>query len=164
MSTQLKNGKKPLSSKPKRQSEYIREGDLFGNPLSIPPHIQEELKAKGLEGRFVDNKKLQDNYGYHDKGWTPYKKSTPTASDTIDKSDTKIGADPDGAFRRGSLILAVKPIEAAEKHRTLLKQKANRQKQHTKARAAELRQMAKESFGNSEVFEGYEENDDESDE
>ena len=60
-------------------------------------------------------------------------------------------------FRRGSLILATKSKEAAEKHRQVLRQKADRQKSYNKDKAAELRQMAKASFADAKkvIFEGY---------
>ena len=152
----LKQGKRPLSQK----SKPLREEDLFGNPLSIPPTILAELKGKGLEPRFIDAKKLYENHGYHAKGWVPYKRSTTSPSDTIevDKAEFKSGSDPDGTFRRGTLILAVRSIDISNKHRELNRQKADRQKGHTRQQAAELRQLAKESFGDAKrvIFEGYE--------
>lgn len=154
MSQGLKQGKRPLSQK----HVQLREEDLFGNPLSLPPSIKEELKAAGLEARFIDAKKLYENHGYHPKGWVPYKRSTQNQSDTLEKSEFKSGSDPDGTFRRGTLILATRPIEVSEKHRLLNRQKADRQKGYTKQKAAELRQMAKEAFQDAKrvIFEGYE--------
>lgn len=150
--SELKNGRKPIRNK--QQAEYINEEELFGNPLKLPPSLEAELKAAGLEWRFIDSKKLYQNHGYHDKGWTPYKRD---ASETT-KADFKEGADPDGVFRRGSLILATKSKEACEKHRQVLRQKADRQKSYNKSKAAELRQMAKESFKDAKkvIYEGYE--------
>lgn len=157
MSQGIKSGKRPLSSK--NSDIILRDEDVFGNPLSLPPGLKAELAEKGLEARFIDSKKLYDNHGYHDKGWTPYKRSSQSSSATLDKSEFKSGSDPDGVFRRGSLILAVKPKEEVEKHRLLLKQKANRQKTYNKTTAAELRKLAREASANSEVYEGYDEND-----
>ncbi len=153
MSEAIKKGKKPLSSKPK-SSEYIREEELFGNPLKLPAGLEAKFKAEGKEWRFIDSKKLYENHGYHDKGWVPYKRD---ASEATTKADFTAGNDPDGVFRRGTLILATKPKEAAEKHRQLLRQKADRQKSYNKDKAAELRQMAKASFADAKkvIFEGY---------
>ena len=153
-SNAIKNGKKPI--KAKVQASIIREDELFGNPLKLPPGLEAELIAAKLIWRFIDSKKLYENHGYHDKGWTPYKRTN--MSETDKKAEFKDGSDPDGVYRRGSLILAVKPNEAAEKHRQFLRQKADRQKSYNKTKAAELRQMARESFQDAKkvIFEGYE--------
>ena len=155
MSQSLKQGKRPINQKPKQ----LREEDIFGNPLTIPPAIQAELKEKKLEGRFIDAKKLYENHGYHPKGWIPYKRSTPKSGTIeVESVDFKSGSDPDGTFRRGSLILAVRSIDASNQHRELNRQKADRQRGHMKSRAAELRQMARENFGEAKrvIYEGYE--------
>ena len=162
MSQGLKQGKKPLSKKPAIKDMIIREDDLFGNPLTVPPHVAADIEKQGKEARWVDARKIYDNHGYHAKGWMPYKKSDELmAKEGQSQSDFKSGADPDGTLRHGSLILAVKPKEAAEKHRQLLKQKAERQKGYNKQKAAEFRQMAKEGFKDAKkvIFEGYDDED-----
>lgn len=156
MNNQLKGGKRPLPQK--KAEPLLREDDLFGNMLKLDPVLETELKEKGLEGRFVDAKKLYEAGGYHPKGWVVYKR-TPT-SDTIGSNEFKFGSDPDGIVRRGSLILAVKTKEQAEKHREFLRRKAALQSTVVPKAAEALRRTARENNVDTRVDETYDEDKD----
>jgi hypothetical protein len=156
MNNQLKGGKRPLPGK--KGPEPIREDELFGNMLKLDPDIAQELKDKGLEGRFVDAKKLYEANGYHPKGWRVYKRTT--ASGTIGSNEFKFGTDPDGIIRRGSLILAVKTKEEAEKHREFLRRKAALQSSVVPKAAEALRRTARENNVDTRVDETYDEDKD----
>lgn len=156
MSTKIINGKKPLSAKP-QGSNFVTE-DIFGNTLALPEGLAKTLEEQGLEARWVNAKQLYANQGYHNRGWVVYKQAS---SGTIDNASFLRGNDPDGLVRRGDCILAVKKIEAAEKHRQYLKDKAERQNRTSKDAASELRQMASAGGVKTQIHEGYDEDGDE---
>lgn len=154
MST-LKQGKKPLSTKPSQS--VLTDDDVFGNALTISSELKAELEDQGLSWRFIDSKRLYEMNGYNDKGWEPYKRRNATIQD---KQDFRFGKDPEGVVRRGSLILAVKSKEKAELHRNYLRQKAERYSHFNRKKADELRAFARENRVESAIHEGFEENDD----
>lgn len=151
-------GKVPKSKRP-ASNPFSPDDELFGNALSVPQEIKEELDRKGLEGRFVDAEKLYKMGGYHPKGWVPYKRDKKEG-DTLGTVDWKFGSDPEGVIRRGSVILAVKSKESAQKHRDYLVTRAERlsPQNFDKEKAEELRQVAKDNRADAVVTEGYEDN------
>lgn len=148
-------GKKPLSARETYKEAALTE-DIFGNTLAIPEQLRKELEDQGLVGRWVNSKTLYANQGYHPKQWVPYKKKT---SDTMDTKDFLNGSDPSGIVRRGDCILAVKKTEDVQKHRSYLKQKADRYTRFNKEKADELRSLARENRVSTVVDEGYNEED-----
>lgn len=149
----LNKGRKPISEKPTQR--VISPEEVFGNSLKLDPELEAELDAKGLEGRFVDYKKLVEFAGYHKHGWTPYKRDI---SATIGSADFKFGADPDGLVRRGTVVLAVKPKEKVQIHRDFLKQKAQKYSQSNKNLAQEMRDYVRRDGSSAEVLEGWDSN------
>ena len=126
----FKDGKKPLSQKPTGTDT----GFEFGNKLFIEPELKAKAATEGKELRFISAKKLYENAGYHENGWTPYiveKGSFGTLS------GFKFGNDPDGVLRRGDAILACRSVELSEKHRTHLKNKASKYSQNAHKKDAE---------------------------
>jgi hypothetical protein len=121
MSSQIKGGKKPLSQKPSFKPNLQDTG--FGDALYIGPELKAELTAKGLEGRWIDYKLLADFGGNHKNQWRAYKPDNKEANNDY---GVMIGNDPHGLLRRGSLVFAVKPVEKAEAHREMNRQKAER--------------------------------------
>jgi hypothetical protein len=155
----LRQGRRPLSTKP--QAPVMNYDDIFGNNLTISKELQAELEQKGLVARFVDAKKLHEFNGYHPKGWVPYKREKKIGSATMDGDEFKFGNDPSGCIRRGSLILAVKTKEQAQKHRQFLDQRAEHQlsSNNDAVRAQELKQFAREKGLDTKVIEGVDDND-----
>jgi hypothetical protein len=131
----LKDGKKPLSQKP--TPTMLEDGFDFGNKLYIEPSLKAEAKAKGLEIRFINAKKLMENSGYHENRWVPYLVEKGT-NGTL--SGFKFGNDPDGVLRRGDCILAARPIETGDAHRKTLHNRASRYSQ-------EAQKNAEKNFG-----------------
>lgn len=148
----IQKGKKHISN---RTTAPINAGEIFGDLLKLDDELKAELATKGLEGRFVDAQKLYAFGGYHKNGWQAYKREKGA---NIGNTDFKLGTDPDGIVRRGTLILAVKPIELAVKHRSYLRAKSDRYSKVQQSRAEELRRSARASNTEVEVLEGYEEN------
>lgn len=148
-------GKKPLSARETYKNESLTE-DIFGNTLAISAGLRKELADQGLVGRWVNAKTLYANQGYHPKNWVPYKSK---ASGTMDNKDFLNGNDPSGIIRRGDCILAVKKNEDVAKHRSYLKQKADRYSRFNKEKAEELRTLARENRVSTIVDEGYNEED-----
>lgn len=151
-----KNGRQPISKRPRRNS-FVAADDVFGNPLTLDDNLKKELADQGLAYRFVDAKRLYEMGGYHDKGWIPYKR-TSKASDSIGLGEFKFGSDPEGIIRRGSLILAVKTAEQVAKHRAFLRVRADRGADFNHEKAEELKKFARDKGLGAEVYEGYEDN------
>ena len=147
-----KNGKMPLS---KKGTVTANPDSVFTNKLAIPKDIQADLDKRGMVGRFVDAKALTENYGYHKSDWIPYQMPTE-----LRKSQWHTGNDPDGTFRRGSLVLACKSKEDVAKHKAFLKLRAEQTTvtRHNKEEAEKMRHWAKETGGGVKILEGYEEN------
>lgn len=153
---QMKNGKLPLSAKAAPASTGAAFASQFGNRLAVDDGLHQEITGKGLEYRWLDAKKLYANQGYHENGWTAYKRTAAPV-------DFKNGNDPDGIIRRGSMVLGVRAKTMGDSHRAHLRDRALAQvgKDRNAAQrrgAAELRKMA----GNSgiKVTEGDDEADD----
>lgn len=147
-------GRKPLSTKAK-PSMFSTE-DIFGNPLALTPELKKELEEQGLVGRWVSAKELVANQGYHKRGWRAYERKKDA---TMSGAESIFGRDPSGVVRRGDCILAVKTKEEVETHRAHLSEKANRYKRYSREQAMELKQMARNAGIDSEIDEGYGEED-----
>lgn len=153
----MKNGKLPLSQKPKPASTAHLSSDFLGNQLAIDDELKAELKGKNLEYRFIDANEAYANGGYHKRGWSVYKRDTPPTG-TI---SFKFGNDPEGIVRRGTMILAVKRAEDAQRHRDYLAYLADNAsiKKKQKADAELLRKHARDNQVDMNVEEGYGEED-----
>lgn len=145
----IKNGQKPLSAKVLAKPAGLNAEDLFGNPLGLDPELTGELEKKGLAWRFISAKRFQDMGGTHPKGWRPYKCDKMLSS----SPDFVFGSSGDGYVRRGDLILATRPNELHEKHKTYLNQEALRGRQIQQSQAQHLREMVRGA--NIKVHEGY---------
>lgn len=149
----IKNGKKPISIKELARSAGFEDFDIVSDPFKLHSLISKELEDKKLGARFISMKALQTHFGSHPKGWRPYK---PDCLDSI-KGDLKLGIDPEGFVRRGDTILAVKPLEAVERHKTFLAIQANAMDPDTIRRqlADELRSNAREAGVDTVIKDGY---------
>jgi len=152
----MKNGKLPLSAKTAPKSNLFAE--KFGNRLAIPEAVQNEIDSQNLAARWVAANTLAANNGYHKNGWVAYK------SKGTNVGDFRFGTDPEGVIRRGSMILAVRPMEIHESHKEFLAERAQApigkdRKAHQRQAAKELRKMAQDSGINTVIEEGDEDND-----
>ena len=156
MKPMIKNGQKPISSKPTSAGAYE-----FGpsSILEISPELKAELDQKGLSYRFVDGGKLSQMGGFHKNGWRIYRQDKK-ASGTMDGTEFFYGQDPDGYVRRGTLVLAVKPKSMNDAHKAYLAERVESSKTHNARKAAELRALAKENRVEKQItiHEGFEEN------
>ena len=150
----LKQGRKPIGQRI-TVADTQEENEIFGNALKIDATLRKELEDKNLECRFVDAKQLYEMGGYHKNGWLPYKRDQ---SAILSSSGFKFGNDPDRIVRRGSLVLAARTKEYGDKHRRLLRSKADRYAQVTKRSAQELREFATKNNIDAQIHEGFEEN------
>ncbi len=148
------NGRKPLSSKVK--SPVVSEPTFFSNKMSVSEDIKTELAKKGLDYRFIDYKKYVADGNNHSKGWTVYR------SDSLkDTGSFLSGTNPDGIIRRGSTVLATRPLHQSQEHKDWLAQKASMSKGFKQAKADELRQMAKDNSLDTVVDGGFDGEDNE---
>ena len=148
---EIKNGKKPISAKPKSQSLTL--DDLFGNTLSVSPEVAKAIESKGMAYRWISYTKFIQMGGQHERAWRPIKRKDCGMMDSSPEND------PDGFIRRGDLVLAVRPKELHEKHRAYLRQEAQRGKTVQKSHADELRKYAKDQGIDMKISEGYGEED-----
>lgn len=151
-----KNGKPTLQDKAANMSNSI-DTALETDYFYVSPEIVREIKSKGMVHRWINAKKLQDNYGFDRRQWKPYKKNEG-ASVT---SNSFGGTDSEGYIRRGDLILAVRPQAVNDRVASEIRRKnGNLQKSQQKVAAEEMRQSLKESgVAGIKVHEGYDEND-----
>jgi hypothetical protein len=147
----IKNGKKPLSQK--QGPCRVTADEIYGNATALSEELKKELEEQGLVPHWVDYKQMKELDGYHRSGWQIYFRKNHA---NIDNQEAKFGRSPDGIVRRGTLVLAVKTKESAEKHKAYLKDRAERYsgKIHKK-QAEEFRQLAKQSGLNTTVETGY---------
>ncbi len=153
--SQIKKGKKPLSSKP--TTALFNVDDIFTNHLAIPAEIKKYADSQGWELRWVDADEMIRNGGQHKRGWLPFVK--PEELKSKDTLGFKLGNDPDGIVRRTSLLLAYRPKIQGDKHRAFNRQRAELSAAiFNKEQAEKFRQEASENNMNVEVLEGFEEN------
>lgn len=138
--------KKPQFTKNGR----VTKPDFATSNFDISPDIKQVLQKEGLEGRYVNIKRLQDLGGVSQKGWVPYK----IPKEVQEKRAANLfGSDPDGFVRRGDLVLAVKKKEDAEHHRAWLRQEASDNRVNNgmiRKKEQELKDMIKD-FGIEKV-------------
>jgi len=144
------NGKvaKPKVSK---TSDMEALKNLFANPsqLDVPLNIEKYCKEKGLECRWIDANRLKASGGLHLRRWEVFK-----VPSELENNEVKFGIPADKTVRRGSLLLAVRPIIVGDAHRSVLKDKAEAKSK--KSHAQELKQMARDAGVPIKIHEGYE--------
>ena len=135
----------------KKKAQPIYEDD---DENDIDHLLKEELAEKQLEYRFIDYKQAVKNGGRSRTGWRVYVRES---------EDPRIAGisgmtDPDGLTRNGTLVLAVKTAQAAEKQRKRTRDQNRTLKKYNDLKAAELDSEAKKLGGNSQAIVGYERN------
>ena len=146
--------KKPTVN-PKRDPEIKFDyQEFYQNTLSLPQAFKEKLKSEGLDYRFLNRTEFRKNGNTHRSHWRAYVlKDSP-------ENVGLIGITPDGHIQRGDLILGVREKAMSAGHVKYLRQRANQYANHNKAKADEIRTLAREHGVESEtkVFEGFEDN------
>jgi hypothetical protein len=142
MSQGNKNGQKPASQKAELN---IFNDTQFNDNLAIPQSLKNEAASQGFELRFVDYKKMAEFGGVHKNGWQAYSRKKGDAG-TMDSAAFQFGNDPNGIIRRGTLILAYRPVSMGDQHRAMLEQRAARYRgNYHRKQAEEMKQSVKES-------------------
>lgn len=117
MSTKIKAGKLPVTSRP--QAARITADEAFGGGgMVLPEDIAEHGRKEGLSFRWLNASEVYKNQGYHTRGWQVYKRPNPGPI------NFQFGQDPEGVVRRGDCILGYKTKEAVTRHKEYLRQKA----------------------------------------
>jgi hypothetical protein len=150
MSNNIKNGRKPLSSKGE-PNPY--EGFFSRTITDIDPSLKAELEAKGLEWRWISNKEFAEAGNQHHNYWTPYQtKQTAEKSGDI----LNFGTTSDGFIRRKTMVLAARPKQLGDAHRAQLKQKAARlQGDAERQNKSELEEVASRAGIKAKIDVGY---------
>lgn len=133
MSQKMKDGKLVIDSETDKYFAAVMESNPFSakrdaSLYDVPPAIQKELKAKGLEWRWIDSKEYQANGNQHKNYWVPYRR-TEVSSMESDTFEFKGGISADGYIRRKGSVLAVRPKQLGDKHRAMIEEKTRRQAQ-----------------------------------
>lgn len=152
MSEQIKQGKRPIEQK--RQPAFIKDDEVFASVLHVDDGLKKELASKGLECRWVDANRMVRDGGFHPAGWQVYKRDKKAQSDIL---DFKLGSDPEGIIRRGTCVLATRPISHGDRHRAMLAQRTARQSGVAQEAAHQLREMAKQGNVQSAVDDSFDE-------
>lgn len=128
--------------------------EFENNKLKLSAELKKEIADQGLEYRFINKSRFAEAGNMHRGAWKPY---NVKARDVI---ETFQGIDPEGVITRGDLILAVRPKAIGTKFRQRLLEKNARYASFNKAKAEELRDMARKAGISDEVtiHEGYEDN------
>jgi len=150
-----KGGKMPLSQKKSEASDLYFDEDP--SILTVDPALKRELEAKGYAVRWINAGQYRNGGNFHKNGWQAYR---PDQSATQGALSFQYGISADGFIIRNDLLLAIKPIEHAERQRARIKQKADMMAGVEKRRAAELRETMRAAGLGTKVFEGYEGNGD----
>lgn len=116
--------------------------------------LKKELEGQDLEYRFVDFKQAKSLGGASRSGWRIYKRKSP---------DPRIQgieslADPDGLVRKGTLVLAVKHKQLAQKQRDRINVRRKILSGYNKQVASEVDSKARRLGGSSHGIAGYEKN------
>lgn len=127
----------------------------FDDENDIDDALKKELKAKGLQYRFVDFKQAKLNGGRNRSGWMVYRRE----SEDPRLAGIAALADPDGLVRSGSMVLAVKTIQGAERQRAKIRAQSEAQAGYNKAVAEELDKETRSKLGGgSKIVSGYDRN------
>lgn len=116
--------------------------------------LKKELADQGLEYRFIDFKQARLNGNRSRAGWFIYKRQ----SEDPRVQGIKALADPDGLVRQGTLVLAVKTKQGAERQRMRRDSQNTSLKKYNKQVADELDGQARKLGGSSRVIAGYDKN------
>lgn len=130
-------GKKHISEKP--SGPNLNTPDFFRNRLQVSPEVLEDIKSRGLEHRWINASEFHANDNQHQWGWQAYKRPESLQSTQA----AVLGNSPDGTIRRKELILAVRPKEWGDAHRSSIAQTQRRLNNYKKASAQEIQGMAK---------------------
>lgn len=148
-----KDKKNPTN--PKRDPEIKFDyQEFYQNSLSLPQAFKDRLKAEGLDFRFLNRNEYNKNGNTHRAHWRAYKLVGNPEDVGL------LGVTAEGHIQRGDLILGVRDKQMSAGHKKFLQARAKQYQGHNKAKAQEIRQLAKEHGvdENTEVFEGYDEN------
>jgi hypothetical protein len=128
--------------------------------LDMPAALKKELDEAGYSYRFINEVVFRRKNYMHQSGWLPYHVKNKRAMSSIQ------GIDVDGAFRRGDLILAVRPIDMTVAHRQRNQEQIARQsgKEIQRRKTQEFKQLMRSQglaeYEDSRVLDGYEANED----
>ena len=148
------SGRTPLSQKKASMTSDLSSDDLDFNMLRLDEDLLAELKKQSLVHRWINAKQFTASGNYHRSGWRPYRSEKRADKGSL---DFNYGLDPEGYYRRGDLILAVKKIEMHERWRARIR--ARTMAASGKNYAEELRERVRDSGVKAQVHDGYDDND-----
>lgn len=125
--------------------------------FSVPEEIVKDIESQDMVMKWVNLKKLKENYGFHQRDWKPYKIAK---NSKLAKENPFITADVDGMFVRGDMVLAVKPLSEAKAYQEELAFYSKINKGINAKHAEELQDQARDQGLDINVDQGYGEDSD----
>jgi hypothetical protein len=123
--------------------------------LDLDPAIVKHFEGKNLALRWINGSKYTKSGGFHQHGWQPVRVAD-IPKEVMERASLGFGVGGDGYIVRNDSMLAVRPKERQEQHKSMLKRRADAQS----GRESENAERLREHFGGkAKVFEGYEDND-----
>jgi len=152
--------KKPVEAKPKeaKKKDPIWDAagfdEFYNNQLSLSADLKQELRDQGLDWRFINISTFRSSGNRHKNLWRPYNVKGKSPIDAF------AGIDPEGVLTRGDLVLAVRPKHVTAAYRKKVDQKNKANAGFNKAKAAEMKQLARDAgvADQVKIHEGYEDN------
>lgn len=154
--------KRPTQSKPveRKSADTVLSSDDWDysvnerNMLSLPTELKQELMSQDLDWRFISALQFREKGNIHHNQWRPY-------NVTEKKPYARMqGVTAEGVLQRGDLILAVRPKKLSSMYKAKLAEKNRAYSGYNKAKADELRDLARESGIDkaTKIHEGYDQN------
>lgn len=157
--TMNKSNKQPLPVKKKSNKSTFLDNTGFINELSVPNDIVEAANRAGISLRLVSRKRVLSNGGRHPRGW-----QVVNLKDLGITRTNSLSNSVESTYEIGDLVLAAKPVEQHNAHKSYLKQKADLSSKAVISAEKEAAKKLKEQIragGASEsirIIEGYEAN------
>lgn len=153
----MKDGRKPIAEKGKA-NPFRKAGGGGGSLTDIDPAFKEAAKKAGYELRWLNQKALIENQGYHQKLWEPVKRDAfgPIVNSSV--ANLKYGDSADGYIRRGTMILGKRSKELSDQHREVLQEAREAYASVLPQAASKLRESAKQHGIETNISDRYDEN------
>lgn len=152
----MKNGRIEKPATP--GNPFRKGGGGFGSLTDIDPAFAEAAKKAGYELRWLNQKQLIENQGFHKKMWEPVKRDAFGDVKGSSVANLKFGESADGFIRRGTMILGKRSIELSEQHREMLKEAREDYASILPKQAGKLRESARQAGIETNISDRYDEN------
>jgi len=153
----MKDGRKPIAEKGKA-NPFRKAGGGAGSLTDIDPAFKEAAKKAGYELRWLNQKTLIENQGFHRRMWEPVKRNRFGEIPGSSTANLSYGESPDGFIRRGTMILGYRSKELSDQHREMLKEDRDAYARILPEAAEKLRESARQHGVETKISDRYDDN------